>query len=124
MGSLVKCSIIIYDDFGNVLIAERGKRNERTWGIFGKEIKGKETEEKCICKAIDKDIKCTVFDLKPFNEYNLDSEEKLKVFTGCVKEYITCHKNINSIKWIGKRNIEDYNFNDEDKMILRDYFKV
>ena len=36
----------------------------------------------------------------------------------------TCHKNINSIKWIGKRNIEDYNFNDEDKMILRDYFKV
>ena len=31
MGSLVKCSIIIYDDFGNVLLAERGKKNERTW---------------------------------------------------------------------------------------------
>ena len=117
-----RCSIIIYDDFGNVLIAERGKRSERTWGIFGKELKGKETEEKCICKAVDKDIKCTVFDLKPFKEYNLEDEEVLKVFTGSVKEYITCHKTINSIKWIGKNNIENYNFNDEDKMILNDYF--
>ena len=33
-------------------------------------------------------------------------------------------KSINDIKWIFKRNIEDYVFNDEDKMILRDYFKV
>ena len=56
MGSLVKCSIIIYDDFGNVLLAERGKKNERTWGLFGKDIKGKETDEKCISKAIDKDF--------------------------------------------------------------------
>ena len=44
MGKVVRCSIIIYDDFDNVLIAERGKKNERTWGIFGKEIKGKETD--------------------------------------------------------------------------------
>ena len=29
MGMITRCSIIIYDDFGNVLIAERGKRNER-----------------------------------------------------------------------------------------------
>ena len=34
-----RCSIIIYDDFGNVLIAERGKKSERTWGIFGKELR-------------------------------------------------------------------------------------
>ena len=36
MGMITRCSIIIYDDFGNVLIAERGKRNERKWGTFGK----------------------------------------------------------------------------------------
>ncbi|MCI9069285.1 DNA mismatch repair protein MutT [uncultured Clostridium sp.] len=119
-----RCSIIIYDDFGNVLIAERGKRNERKWGIFGKEMKGKETEEKCIFKAVDKDIKCTVFDLKPFKEYNLEGEDVLKVFTGSVKECITCHKSINGLKWIGKRNINDYIFNDEDKMILEDYFET
>lgn len=123
MGMVTKCSIIIYDDFGNVLIAERGKRNERTWGIFGKEIKGKETEEKCISKVVDKDIKCTIFDLKPFKEYVLEDEKKLKVFTGGVKEYINCHKSINDIKWISKKNIEDYIFNDEDKMILNDYFQ-
>lgn len=121
---VTRCSIIIYDDFGNVLIAERGKRNERTWGMFGKEMKGKETEEKCISKAVDKDIKCTVFDLKPFKEYVLEDEKKLKVFTGSVKEYITCHKSINNIKWISKGNIEDYIFNDEDKMILNDYFQI
>ena len=120
---VTRCSIIIYDDFGNVLIAERGKRNERTWGLFSKEMKGKETEEKCISKAVDKDIKCTVFDLKPFKEYVVEDEKKLKVFTGSVKEYITCHKSINNIKWISKRNIEDYVFNDEDKMILNDYFQ-
>ena len=124
MGIVTRCSIIIYDDFGNVLIAERGKRNERTWGMFGKEIRGKETEEKCISKAVDKDIKCTVFDLKPFKEYVLEDEKKLKVFTGSVKEYITCHKSINNIKWISKGNIEDYIFNDEDKMILNDYFQI
>lgn len=123
MGMVTKCSIIIYDDFGNVLIAERGKRNERTWGIFGKEIKGKETEEKCISKVVDKDIKCTIFDLKPFKEYVLEDEKKLKVFTGGVKEYINCHKSINDIKWISKKNIEDYIFNDEDKIILNDYFQ-
>jgi len=123
MGIVTRCSIIIYDDFGNVLIAERGKRNERTWGIFGKEIKGKETEEKCISKVVDKDIKCTIFDLKPFKEYVLEDEKKLKVFTGGVKEYLTCHKSINDIKWISKKNIEDYIFNDEDKMILNDYFQ-
>lgn len=123
MGMITRCSIIIYDDFGNVLIAERGKRSERNWGIFGKEMKGKETEERCISKAVDKDIKCTIFDLKPFKEYNLEEGKNLKVFTGSVKEYITCHKSINDIKWISKKNIEDYIFNDEDKMILNDYFQ-
>ena len=121
---VTRCSIIIYDDFGNVLIAERGKRNERTWGLFSKEMKGKETEEKCISKAVDKDIKCTVFDLKPFKEYVVEDEKKLKVFTGSVKEYITCHKSINNIKWISKRDIEGYIFNDEDKMILNDYLQI
>ena len=126
MEKVLRCSILIVDDFNNVLVAERGKGKgaTKTWGLFGKEIKGKEDEEKCITKAVDKDIKCNIFDLKPFKEYNLEGEEKLKVFTGCIKEYITCHKSINSIKWIGQRNLEDYIFNDEDKMILNDYFEA
>jgi hypothetical protein len=125
MSNIVKCSIIIYDDFNNVLIAERGKGKKvvKEWGIFGKSIKGKETEEKCILKAVDKDIKCTVFDLKPFKTYILnDQDEKLQVYTGTIKEYITCHKTINSVKWIGRRELDNYQFNQEEKQILKDFF--
>lgn len=124
MGKVVRCSIVIYDDFNNVLIAERGKRADKVWGLFGKEMKGKETEDKCICKAVDKDLKCTIFDLQPFKEYDLneESEGKLKVFKGTVKEYITCHRNINGVKWINKKDIINYNFNDEDKKILEEFF--
>ena len=125
MSDTIKCSIVIYDDFNNVLIAERGKGKKviKQWGIFGKEIKGKETDEKCILKAVDKDIKCTIFDLKHFNTYNLNDENnKHQVYTGTIKEYITCHKSINSVKWIGKSEIDKYAFNDEEKQILIDYF--
>lgn len=41
MGSLVKCSIIIYDDFGNVLLAERGKRMKEHGGFLEKILKEK-----------------------------------------------------------------------------------
>lgn len=125
MSNIVKCSIVIYDDFNNVLIAERGKGKKaiKEWGIFGKSLKGKETEEKCIFKAVDKDIKCAVFDLKPFKTYILnDQNEKMQVYTGTIKEYITCHRSINSVKWIGKKEVDNYSFNEEDKQILNDFF--
>ena len=57
MSNISKCSIIIYDDFNNILICKKGKlKNEHNipWILFGKELKGKETEEKCITKAVDK----------------------------------------------------------------------
>ena len=123
MGKVVRCSIVIYDDFNNVLIAERGKKADKIWGLFGKEMKGKEKEDKCICKAIDKELKCTIFDLEPFKEYKLgETEETLKVFKGTVKEYMTCHRNINCIKWINKKEVSNYKFNDEDMKILEDFF--
>ena len=47
MGMITRCSIIIYDDFGNVLIAERGKRNETVMGKSEKQIeKEKERNQK------------------------------------------------------------------------------
>lgn len=125
MSDIVKCLIVIYDDFNNVLIAERGKGKKviKEWGIFGKNIKGKETEDKCISKAVDKDIKCTIFDLKPFKTYVLnDQDQKIQVYTGTIKEYITCHRTINSLKWIGKSEVDSYLFNEEEKQILKDFF--
>lgn len=125
MEKILRCSILIVDDFNNVLVAERGKgKNTITsWGLFGKEIKGKENEEKCITKAIDKDIKCNIFDLEVFKDY-FNGEDGLRVFKGSVKEYVTCHKTINQVKWIGKNDIDKYNFNDEDKKILRDFYNI
>ena len=44
MGKVVKSTIVIYDDFKNILIAERGKgkNTPKQWGLFSKELKGKE----------------------------------------------------------------------------------
>ncbi len=127
MGSIVKSTIVIYDDFKNVLVAERGKgkNTPKQWGLFGKELKGKETAERAIIKAIDKDIKCTIFDLDTFKEYRIedDSDKMVQVYTGTIKEYITCHKSINTVKWINKNEIENYNFSEEDMKILKDYFE-
>ena len=127
MGKVIKCSIIIYDDFNNVLIAQRGKVKKNCsviWSIFGKDMKGKESEEKCITKALEKDLKCNIFDLAPFKEYvvNEDNGESLMVYTGKVKEYLTCHKEINKIMWIGKKDIDRYEFSEEEKQVLLDFF--
>ena len=127
MGKVVKCSIIVFDDFNNVLIAQRGKVKKNLpviWSIFGKDIKGKETEEKCITKALEKDLKCNIFDLAPFKEYIIDEEsgDLATVYTGKVKEYLTCHKEINKIMWIGKKDIDRYEFAPLEKEILADFF--
>jgi hypothetical protein len=128
MGQVVKCSIIICDDFNAVLIANRGKGKknlQKLWSIFGKDIKGKETLEQCINKAVDKDLKCTLFDINTFKEYifDEDSQDTLLVYTGKVKEYLTPHKEINQIRWITERELDKYEFEGGEKEILLDYFK-
>jgi len=127
MGKIVRCSIVIYDDFNNVLIAQRGKVKKNApviWSVFGKDIKGKESGEKCITKAIDKDLKCNIFDLAPFKEYVIDEEkeESLLVYIGKIKEFITCHTEINKIKWISERDLNLYDFSNNEKEMLLDFF--
>lgn len=126
MVKVVKSTIVIYDDFKNILIAERGKgkNTPKQWGLFGKELKGKETAERAIIKAVDKDIKCTIFDLKEFKQIELQegAEEATQVYVGTVREYITTHKSINSVKWIGQKDIENYNFSEEDMKIIKEFF--
>ena len=128
MGKVVKSTIVIYDDFKNILIAERGKgkNTPKQWGLFSKELKGKETAERAIIKAVDKDIKCTIFDLENFKEYsaNENGDETIQVYTGTVREYITTHKTINTGRWIGKKDIEQYNFSHEDLEIIKEYFSI
>jgi hypothetical protein len=124
----IKCSIIIYDDFNNVLIAEMGKgkrKSPEVWCVIGKVMKGKETEEKCITKAIDKGLKCNIFDLEPFKKYVLDGENGniLSVYSGKIREAVNCHKDINKIKWITESDVDRYAFSIQDREALSDFFR-
>ena len=126
MGRVVKCSIVICDDFNAVLIAARGKKKlQKVWSIFGKDIKGKETSEQCVSKAIDKDLNCTIFDMMPFKEYVLDKQngDISVVYTGKIKHYINTHKDINGVKWITESELGMYDFAEGEKEILIDFFK-
>lgn len=128
MHKITKTSIIIYDDYNNVLVVQRGKNNRNTpeiWSIVGKDLKGKENEEKCINKAVDNDLGCSIFNLTPFKEYviNEENNESLLVYSGIIREYIISHKTINKIKWISEREIETHQFSTNEKEILTDFFK-
>lgn len=127
MGKIINCSIIICDDYNNVMIAERGKgknNSPKVWGIFGKDVKGKESTEKCIIKAINQDLKCNIFDLDVFKEYTLDeiNGDSIFVFTGKIKELAIYSPNINKIKWVSHRDIDMHEFSGLDKQILMDFF--
>ena len=109
-----------------IVVRGKSKRNlQKVWSIFGKDVKGKETTEQCIIKAIDKDLKCNIFDINPFKEYVIDEErgDTSLVYTGKVKEYITTHKDIHQVKWITERELNMHDFSNGEKEILVDFFK-
>lgn len=126
MSKVIKSSVVIFDDYNNVLIAERGKGKKdspKLWGLFGRNLRGKEDAEACASKAVDKDLTCTIFDLTPFKQYPLASEENgvMQVFTGKIREMVSLHKDINRVKWIGAREVENFDFSDGDKEIILDF---
>lgn len=127
MSKVVKCSVIVCDDYNNVLIAERGKGKKdspKLWGIFGRNLRGKEDGETCAAKVIDKELTCTIFDLALFKEYplNLSEEESLQVYTGRIREMVSLHKEINKVKWISLREVDNYEFREGEKEIIIDFF--
>ena len=73
MGRIAECSVIIKDDFNNIFIVRRKtKRNEpKLWYIVGKKIRWKETEEKCIARAIKDDLKSIIFNLEKLGEIKI-----------------------------------------------------
>ncbi len=125
MGNIIGTVIIIYDTYKNVLVIQRGKKATGEWALVGKEIKGKETPEKCITKAVEKDLDCTVFELKEIGSYPISegNEDEFLVYSGMIKQNIVTHKTINNAAWIGKKDILKYNLEEECKRILEDFFK-
>ncbi|SFU68373.1 hypothetical protein SAMN04487886_11014 [Clostridium sp. DSM 8431] len=126
MAKQIACSLIIKDDFHNVLILKKKvKRGQiESWSILTQKIKGKENHDKCITRGAKDILKSVIFDVEPFKEYICDEEndESIMVYTGRIKEKAILDKNYKECKWIGKRNLEDYNFLPLDKEILTDFF--
>lgn len=125
MEKITKASIIIYDDFNNILILQRGKVKKGdiiTWDLIEKEVKGKSTPEKTILKAVDKDIKCTIFELEEFKRYENSAGEDIIIFKGMIKERVNLHKSINECKWIKLSELSKHTFNEDNRKIIEEFF--
>lgn len=126
MGKNIGCSIIIKDDFNNVLIVQRkAKKSEpKLWSLCSRAMKGKDTKDKCLDKAAKEDLKSVLFDVSPFKEFVVDKEtgDSIAVYTAIVKERVTLGNDIVASKWIGKRNVDSYEFSDIDKEILLNFW--
>lgn len=126
MAKVVGCALIVKDDFNNVLILQdKVKRGEpEKWTLLNQKIKGKETEEKCINRCVKDALKTVVFDLERVKEYLINDDEAITLYSGSLKDRIVLDKKYKDYKWIGLRQISNYNFNDVHIAMLQDYFNV
>ncbi|MGL5351847.1 MAG: hypothetical protein ACRDA5_00830 [Clostridium sp.] len=124
MGKIINCSLIIKDDFNNVLVIQRKvKRGQaKLWSLLSREIKGKETIEKCFEKIAKDDLKGVVFNLEHFKDIQLNENEVRTIYTGTIKESIVLHKEIATSSWVNLRTLDNYDFVDTDKDLLLDFF--
>ncbi|ATD54514.1 NUDIX domain-containing protein [Clostridium chauvoei] len=117
MGKTIGCSIIIKDDFNNMLIVTKKvkKSQPNLWYLVGRNLRGKETTEKCINRAVKDDLKVNIFDLKIVDEYKISEDENFIIYTGNVKESINIGKDIVQYKWINKESVDSYDFAENEK---------
>lgn len=126
MDKITESSIIIKDDFNNIYIVRRkSKKNEpKLWSLVGRKLRGKDTTEKCILRAIKEDLKTVIFNLKEYDEIKLSEEEGCLLFTGELKERVTLGNDVVEGKWIGLRQVEEFDFVPEDKKKIIRYFNI
>lgn len=125
MSKVVGCTLVIRDDFNNVLILKKKVKRgqEEVWSLLTQKIRGKETTEKCINKGVKDILKSIVFDLEPLKEYEIEkgNDEVVMTFVGTLKEKVTLDKNYKEFKWINKRQLDSVTLSDLDRRILSDY---
>lgn len=126
MNKIIGCTLIIKDDFDNVLISRKKvKKNEpKVWSLFERILKKKETTEKCVNRIVKEDLKTIIFDLEPLDEYviNEESKESLLFYTGKIKEAITMGNSIAACKWVGKNSLDQYDFAPGEKEKILAFF--
>ena len=119
MSKIAECSLIIKDDFNNIFIIRRKtKRNQpKLWYIVGKKIKGRETEEKCIARAVKDDLKSIIFNLKKVGEIKVDEEndELCAIYEGELKEKIVFGNDVSEGKWVSIKELENYDLAEGEK---------
>ena len=125
MSNITYCKIIVKDDFDNVLVIQKkvAKNEPKLWSLVGKKKKANETLDKCVHRIIKEELKTIGFDVNEFEIYEVN-EEKTIVYTCILRERVSCHTSIVGWEWISKKDIENYNFVNEDKIILEKFWKI
>lgn len=125
MNKIAQCSVIIKDDFNNIFIVRRKtKRNQpQLWYTVGKKLKGRETEEKCIAKAVKDDLKSIVFNLERIAEVKIseESDESCAIYIAELKEKVVYGTDIAEGKWISVKELDTYSFAEGEKEKILSY---
>ena len=122
MANIVGCTLIVKDDFNNVLILKKKTKRGavETYSLIHNKIRGKETTEKCVTRGVKDSIKCLVFDLQPLKEIVIDTEkdESHLLYVGNIKEKPMLDKGYSDCFWISKKQFDNYNLEDFEKEML------
>lgn len=123
MSKAVECTLLIKDDFNNILLlSKKVKRGEKQyWSLLSQKVRGKESEEKCIERAVKDVLKSIPFETKFVKEYNFE-DEVIKVYSAILRERVVLHKNYKEFKWISKSDIDNLELQELDKNIINEYF--
>lgn len=123
MSKSVECTLLIKDDFNNVLLLNKKvKRGEKqSWSLLSQKTKGKESEEKCIDRVVKDVLKSIPFETKFVKEYDFQ-DEVIKVYSAILRERIVLHKNYKECKWVSKSEVDNLELQELDKNIINEYF--
>jgi 8-oxo-dGTP diphosphatase len=127
MNTYIGCSIIIYDEDNNILIAQRSKYKNSFplyWEIVGGALEDEETPEECIRREVMEEINCNINNLKLFKVYVINNIDRfiLIVYTGKINESMQLNTEIEQVRWIGKSEIDGFNFYGNEREKLIDYY--
>lgn len=124
MTNIIGCTLIVKDDFNNVLVLKKKvkKGQKESFSLINNKIRGKEVTEKCLERAVKSSIKCIIFDLQPLKEFIVDNQTKEKhiIYVGNIKERPMLDKSYVDFKWISKRQIDDHNLEEFEREIILD----
>lgn len=119
------CTLIIKDDFDNILILKKKVKKGQIgkWSLLTQNIRGKESDEKCLNKASNKILKTIIFDLESYKEFVLNEEldEGIRVYTGEIKGRFVLDKSYDDAQWVHRDKLNEYEFEDVDKLIIEDF---